>query len=302
MIFFTNNININEKIKILENEKIILNNSINVFKVKKDLLLLCMKKITSYIECIDSIDEPDILDATLLNLKNILEKMHFNNDNLLLLKNILEKINIENTETYQYINEYNNLQHDIQNQLNNNYMDFELFIKEILENSHFELNKQNTNSTTFSIDNINIENTVENINNSQIDNNCLLISEKENKVFLPYKISDLESQLKSNDNQCTSIEELIQKKYIIPLEQFKFPTLSRFKMTYNLMKNKEKSSFLEAISLAIELSHNSLLNPAVIAACKSQDELDIYLDCLYENELDKFKIFDIKYDISPTKK
>ena len=44
------------------------------------------------------------------------------------------------------------------------------------------------------------------------------------------------------------------------------------------------------------------LNPAVIAACKDLDELDIYLDCLDDNELDKFSCFKIEYNVPPTKK
>ena len=45
----------------------------------------------------------------------------------------------------------------------------------------------------------------------------------------------------------------------------------------------------------------SNLNPAIIAACKSLKELDIYLDCLDENELDKFSCFNIVYNVNPTK-
>jgi hypothetical protein len=41
------------------------------------------------------------------------------------------------------------------------------------------------------------------------------------------------------------------------------------------------------------------LHPAIITACKSIDELDIYLSCLEDNQLDDFKIFDIKYEILP---
>lgn len=44
---------------------------------------------------------------------------------------------------------------------------------------------------------------------------------------------------------------------------------------------------------------NYSLNPAVIAACRNEDELDIYLDCLEENELEQFDIFDIKYVSAP---
>ncbi|MBS5854436.1 MAG: hypothetical protein KIC56_04340 [Clostridium sp.] len=41
------------------------------------------------------------------------------------------------------------------------------------------------------------------------------------------------------------------------------------------------------------------MHPAIITACKSIDELDIYLSCLEDNQLDDFKIFDIKYEMLP---
>ena len=65
------------------------------------------------------------------------------------------------------------------------------------------------------------------------------------------------------------------------------------------MRNKEKASLYKSFDLGIELMWNSLLNPAVITACKNLDELDIYLDYLDSNEIEKFKIFDVKYEIAP---
>ena len=41
------------------------------------------------------------------------------------------------------------------------------------------------------------------------------------------------------------------------------------------------------------------LNPIIICACRNLDELDIYLDCLEENELYDFKCFDINFEIMP---
>lgn len=495
MILFSENMTNDEKNLILENENKYLNNCIATFKAQKSTLLLCMNQITLTVDKITSVGDSDLVDKTLADLKDVLEKMHFNEDNYSKLRSILRKIYINDSKTYQYIDEYNTLLTSLQDQLNENSLKFESFIKDTLWNSEFVFNNQsiqienqtdkepeviasieepipeqpiipekpkkvktktksknkvkkaskknkkiddvlsiehipiiditenidetyikNTSEekietekipdiesepetqnddlddqkTTVSPD-TEIDNEQENENNSDdgiennsssdtndktedeienddvsetnnvieevvedddvsetnniaeeelenddveiseedfdetqtdneteeneansdlteeildtelTDNNCLLISEKENKVFLPYKLVDLQTQLLSKNNQYKNIQELIEKEYILPLEQFKSPTLSRFREAYHLMKNKENSSFLEAISLALELSFNSVLNPAVIAACKNQDELDIYLDCLYENELDKFNIFEIKYDIAPMK-
>ena len=41
------------------------------------------------------------------------------------------------------------------------------------------------------------------------------------------------------------------------------------------------------------------LNPIIIAACRNLNELDIYLDCLEENELYDFKCFKIKFEVMP---
>ena len=67
------------------------------------------------------------------------------------------------------------------------------------------------------------------------------------------------------------------------------------------MKNKEDFSVLESLDLAFEVTFNNSLNPAIITACKSLNELDLYLDCLETNSLDKFEPFEIKYEVLPLK-
>lgn len=130
------------------------------------------------------------------------------------------------------------------------------------------------------------------------DNNVLFISETQNKVMLPYRIADLKKILQSNSHYST-LQEVIDKEYTFSLAKYKNAAISRFKETYNLMRKKEKSSILDSLDLALELSFNNLLNPAIISACRNLDELDIYLDCLALNELNKFNIFEIKYEIAP---
>lgn len=94
-----------------------------------------------------------------------------------------------------------------------------------------------------------------------------------------------------------SIEEVINKLYTRPISNYRFSAISRFKEAYKLVKQKEKGSTFKALGLAIELFGNYNLHPAIITACKSLNELDVYLACLDENELNDFKFFDIKYDI-----
>ncbi len=134
------------------------------------------------------------------------------------------------------------------------------------------------------------------------DNNTLYISSEANKIILPYKIADLEKTLQKNPKKYSSIDEVIEKDYTIAADQFKNPVRSRFKEAYKLIKKKEKGSLKEAIDLGIELMFQSNLNPAIITACKNLRELDIYLNCLDENELDKFNCFEIIYKVPPTAK
>lgn len=133
------------------------------------------------------------------------------------------------------------------------------------------------------------------------DNDTLIISEEKNQVILPYKLSEVEKQYKKSKKKYASVEELIQNEYIVSTDNFKNPVKSRFREAYQLIKKKEHGHLKEAIELGFELMFQSNLNPAIIAACKSLKELDIYLDCLDENELDKFSCFNIVYNINPTK-
>ena len=59
-------------------------------------------------------------------------------------------------------------------------------------------------------------------------------------------------------------------------------------------------SYLDGINLGSELIGKKYLHPAIIAACKNLDELNVYLDCLDKDELDDFKVFNIEYEINPT--
>ena len=133
------------------------------------------------------------------------------------------------------------------------------------------------------------------------DNNTLKISETQNKVFLPYKIYELKKILEENPNEYVSIQDIINKNYIISLDRYKNATFARFKETYNLMRKREKSSFSEALDLALEMTFKNNLNPAIITSCNNLAELDMYLDCLEENKLDKFKVFNIEYEMMPIK-
>ena len=133
---------------------------------------------------------------------------------------------------------------------------------------------------------------------SVCDSRTLLISEETQKVYLPYTIDEVMKKL-NNNPEYQSVEDVVENEYTLPLSTFKMPIISRFKEAYRFMRVKEKSSVYAALDLALELMFNSNLNPAVIRAAKDLKELNVYLDCLYENEIEKFDCFKIIYKVLP---
>jgi len=129
------------------------------------------------------------------------------------------------------------------------------------------------------------------------DHNCLIISEKDQKAYLPFFYSEVKSIYEKSAYQ--TLQDVINNCYVLPLSQFKNSSISRFKQAFHLMRNKEHSSIAKALDLALELMFQYNLNPIVIAACRNIDELDIYLDCLAENELYDFTCFEIKFECMP---
>lgn len=135
------------------------------------------------------------------------------------------------------------------------------------------------------------------IENNLEDNKTLIISEEDGKVYLPYTKAEIKNEIL--EHKGTKISDLIEEKYICPLDQYKNAIRARFREGYNLMYKKEGKSRRSAILLGIELMFETNLHPAVISACKNLEELDIYLDCLEDNELEKFSCFKIIYKSLP---
>lgn len=175
----------------------------------------------------------------------------------------------------------------------------ELNIKEAFKlssvNNKIELSMLNTSIAGIA----NSQGNYNNDDSSICDNKTLLISEETQKVYLPYSIEDVMKKLNNSENGYQTVDEVVKNEYTLPLTNFKMPIISRFREAYRFMRTKEHSSVYAAVDLALELMFNSNLNPAVIRASKDLKELNIYLDCLYENELDKFDCFKIVYKVLP---
>ena len=80
------------------------------------------------------------------------------------------------------------------------------------------------------------------------NNNTLIISEKDNKVFLPYTVSEIQSYMEKYPKEYKSLEYVINKEFILPLDYYtKHPSLARFREAYSLIRDREAKSVFDAL-------------------------------------------------------
>lgn len=278
---------------------------------KIEIILDFLDKFNNYLENDNNEKNTKSYIRMLETLKKLSDNLRINKVNINNLKTFLNNLfseSLDITDEFKNkINEYNNLAIECKKNISESTTQFEDFISEYIKNMTFSNVDNSFDNIDDNTNNINIE-TNESLEEQNIqentqdmkDNRVLLISETQKKVFLPYNADDLEKILQKK-KKYNSIQEVIDNEYTIPISKYKNPTLSRFKEAYKLMKNKEDFSVLESLDLAFEVTFNNSLNPAIITACKSLNELDLYLDCLETNSLDKFKPFEIKYEVLPLK-
>lgn len=143
---------------------------------------------------------------------------------------------------------------------------------------------------------------VENVLDSfegEYSNNILRVSEKENRVYLPYSNNEIISYLTQYPDDYKSPEDVIKKEFIVPLDYYmKHSVLARFRETYSLIRDREAKSIIEALKYSMNLMFTYELNPAIIAACKTEEQLENYLNCLKTNSLSNFTDFEIKFEVS----
>lgn len=283
---------------------------------KIEIILDFLDKFNSYLENDNTEKNTQSYIKMLELIKNLSDNLRINKVNLNNLKTFLNNLFPENfdinDDIKSKIDEYNNLALDCKKSIRETSNQFENFITIYIKNMTFSNTENQIDNNTEEIidENKNDEESKE-ISQEQEentkeatqeikDNRVLLISETQKKVFLPYYIDDLEKILQKK-KRYNSIQDVINNEYTIPISKYKNPIISRFKEAYKLMKNKEDSTILESLDLAFEVTFNNSLNPAIITACKSLEELDLYLDCLEANSLDKFEPFKIKYEVLPFK-
>ena len=134
------------------------------------------------------------------------------------------------------------------------------------------------------------------------ENDTLLVSERERRVYLPYSKKEVDEYLEQYPDQYRSFYDVVKQEFIFPLSFYmKHPAIARFRESYALIRDRESKSIVEAFKLAMDMMFRHELNPAIIAACKSEEQLENYLDCLSKRKLDEFTDFKIKFEITPLK-
>ncbi len=215
----------------------------------------------------------------MINIKNNIELFYSLKNKLHSLENEKEEKKLEDI-----VSDYNNTYTLSINKIFSSNLEIKNFIKKLIatnKSNGIVLNNVRTVNTT----------------NSYLEK-TLIISEISKVVILPYTLHELNEKLE-NSSDYKNIDEIINKEYTLPLVYYKHSAISRFKEAMDLALHKEKLSYLKALSLALEMLTNYNLHPAIITACKNMDELDVYLSCLEDNQLDDFQLFDIKYEMLP---
>ena len=309
MMFFYEEANdIDDQVKVIRED---LNCSLKSQEQHLNVLLSCLNKLNSTVQDTDYIQNPQEIMGLLSDLKKNLD---FTRKNISNIKKLMDFIPSDdscnaNIDTDKY-NELATLYNDI---IHKTSQDFNKCISKYIQHTYCIIDGMPmSDSVEFSANCDNVQDSfnddVENNNINELadnqeeipDNNTLTISEIQEKIFLPYTANEVIFLLSENKKYST-FQDVIDNEFILPISKYKNSTISRFKEAYSLMRKREKVSVKESLELAVEMSFNSSLNPAIITACKSLNELDSYLDCMDSNQLDKFKCFDIKYEALPAK-
>jgi len=286
--------NVLNDLEELENYKKAYNKKIDLCCKNKDYLKSALKDEDE--EILDTLTKK--IDEIIKECKEQIEKI---DRNMEVLNNILENYEKSNKkEITKQISRYNTKYKEIKKKV---------IINSWLFDERMMLSNMETKEKT--IDENKIETVENNKNNEEINdltlssnfienNDTLLVSEILGKVILPYTGEEVAEILYDKNNNYNTAEEVILDRFVRKLSDYRYQFISRYNETIKLATEREKYKKTDAVTLALEMMTKRYLHPAIITACRTLDELDVYLDCLEKNEVDDFKIFKIKYELYPT--
>ena len=302
---------------IINDELDTLNNILNQQRQLKKTLFLYLEKLSESLSNATDTHDTTSLISCLETIKKNFENIKENIDKIKELKKyLLDSLKLDFFDPI-YFEKYNKDFKSLFNKISDDNIFYYTFMESILK--HMTVNFPDFNSNTIKdisnnieltpnvvsekvLDETEIKNKINKLQNNinhenlHLNENVLLVSEKNKNVVLPYSTVELEIFFSDHPEKYSSIQDIIDKEYTLPLKYYKHAAISRFKEAFYLARKKSKLSFLKSLSLANEVFFNSNLNPAIITACRNVDELYIYLSCLDDNALDKFNCFKIVYD------
>lgn len=213
------------------------------------------------------------------------------------IENLLANVKTSNSDTSINSNN-NNSEKDNTDYILENIKNEEKASKENIEIKDLPLDTENV-IDVLNLSDDDIDNEVNKLLTAQQDNYNLIISEKHDHIYLPYKMSELKTYIDSYPNVYSSFEDVVKQEFVLPFDYFqKHPFKSRFSETYNILRNREGKDLFTSIKYSLNLAKNKNINPAIIAACKTLNELDSYLYYLESNNIKKFKFFNIIYQVN----
>ena len=262
-------------IDVKNNYSLLEKNTENLKKLKK-LLTNLNTKILSL-----TLSEPETKDQVNYAIKSITSDL---NQYAELLDEIKPKL-IENNKNINTFTQY----HSTKRLLTTFGMELGNILKETIDLSSPIFDERNIETSYSDMVTVN-------------ENKVLIISEKENKVYLPYKKTELKAYMSQYPTEYYSYKNVIEKEFILPLNRFMTnQKLARFREAYSLYRDREASSAFTALNQALKISFKSNLNPAIVAACKTKKQLNNYILCLDDKKPEEFSDFEIVYDMNPSK-
>ena len=130
------------------------------------------------------------------------------------------------------------------------------------------------------------------------DNNVLRISEIDKKIYLPYTVEEAKEVL-NDSGKYNSLEDVVKNHFTIPTNTYMNFFTGRYKEVISLIKRTQNCEVGKMF--AIGQMFNNRVHPAIIRSCRTMDDYYYYLRCLDNDNLEDFRLFDIKFEVPPTK-
>ena len=228
----------------LDTELFVLKNQIDIASKNKETIY--KKFINLSVQSCINFENASILNDfnnAFSSSDEILEKLDVQKDKLDSIKTYINDVDFENnfneqdflTNLQSLLEDYYNTKNITQKQVIDKTKQLDELIN-ILDENNTSLNKidipkeknKTKKSNFIPFDNINKTKKKKNNKQSTLsDNRLLFISEKNQKVYLPYYATDLQQTLLKSDYE--TYDELIKNEYVFPLKKYKNPLISRFK-------------------------------------------------------------------------